>query len=277
MIPFLKKIKSQLLSKRNYLKRALGRCIFDKSRKQPTNLQNLQRIVFVRWDAKLGDSIVSSWIFNALKAKYPTASIEVITSTSMAHMFKEYFGVDVVHFCPKRAGYWQLARLAKNIGQIDLLVHFSKQLKIKDIFFLRQVACPNVAGLDDELDSINIKFGEKTAGLHFSQKFAILAKYCGIEHPQTNYILPYNRACVEKMLLCWPDVPVIAINPYGNSSSRKLTAENIIRLINTLKQTLDKKVNYCLLFPRKQKRKSSAYPQHCQTPFAAKKAVASAI
>jgi ADP-heptose:LPS heptosyltransferase len=171
----LKKLKSSFQHSRDQFRRIIGRYLFD-IKKEPTSQQNhLERIVMVRWDAKLGDSIVSSWLLREFKKQYPSASVEVITPATMADMFKRYFGADVIHTCPKRPSYRSLKALATKIGKTDLLIHFSKQLKMKDLYFINKLKCSHVAGLDDELNCINIKLGDKTRGDHFSDKFLELA------------------------------------------------------------------------------------------------------
>ncbi|WP_024872041.1 glycosyltransferase family 9 protein [Tolumonas lignilytica] len=252
ILPYL---KSRLQLGRDQFRRALGRVLFDKPRIAPLPIPHLQRIVLVRWDAKLGDAIVSSWIFRELKKQYPAASIEVITSPAMAWLFKEHFGADIVYECPKRTNYRQLAHLAKQIGQIDLLVHFGQQLKMKDIFFIRMIASQYVAGLDDELACINIKLGQKTSGLHFCHKFAELVKVCGVSSPQTDYLLPYSPASQKAITPYWPANPVIAINPFGSGQSRRLSTESIQRLLHALDNTLPSDVRFCLLFSPDNKQK----------------------
>ncbi len=254
MTNVLKKIKSRLQLSRDQLRRSLGRVLFDRPNKNILPIVQPKKIVFVRWDAKLGDSIVSSWIFPALKKQYPGSSIEVVTSPSMAWLFKEHFGVDIVHKFPKRANYKQLASLAKQLGQVDLLVHFGQQLKMKDIYFIRCISARYVAGLDDALQCINIKLGEKTAGQHFCHKFARLAEVCGVINPNMTYLLPEDEQSQHAVTCFWPEKPVVAINPFGSSQSRRLTADNIIQLLHILDNTLPPDIRFCLLFsPEKKK------------------------
>lgn len=61
----------------------------------------------------------------------------------------------------------------------DLVVHFSKQFKMKDLF-IHRLAPQHLAGLDDELSCVDIKLGHVCRGLHFADKFVhLLQQWCG--------------------------------------------------------------------------------------------------
>lgn len=245
----LKKVKSCLQQRRDQLRRLIGCWLFDTHREPTSEMNNLKHVVIVRWDAKLGDSIVSSWFARELKKKDPSIQVDVIAPESLSSMYEEHFKADIIYPSKKRPGYADLNKLAKKIGQIDLLIHFGKKLKMKDIYFINKVKARFVAGLDDELHSINIKLGKTTEGQHFCEKFSILAKKCGVTDPNKTYILPYTDTHIKNITPTWPkNSPVIAINPYGSGNSRKLSPENIKRLVAYLTSGLEKHTKFCLLF-----------------------------
>jgi hypothetical protein len=60
------KIFLQSLQKaRDHIRRKVSLFFFDRNR-QPTATVR-KKIVFVRWDAKLGDTIVTSWLFREIR------------------------------------------------------------------------------------------------------------------------------------------------------------------------------------------------------------------
>lgn len=245
----LKKIKSRLQQRRDQLRRFVGCWLFDIRREPAPDIINVKHVVIVRWDAKLGDSIVSSWFARELKKHDPSIQVDVITPESLSSMYKEHFKLDIIYPSKKRPGYTDLNKLAEKIGQIDLLIHFGKKLKMKDIYFINKVKARFVAGLDDELHSINIKLGQTTAGQHFCEKFATLAMKCGVKEPNKTYILPYTDIHIKNITPAWPkNSPVITINPYGSGNSRKLSSDNIKQLVSNLTSVLEKNTKFCLLF-----------------------------
>ncbi|WMC10334.1 glycosyltransferase family 9 protein [Oceanimonas pelagia] len=198
------------------------------------DLAQVKRVLLVRWDAKIGDSIVSSFFFRELRRFRPDICIDVITAPHMATLYQEHFGVDNVYCCKKRPSYAELKELASEIGAVDLVIHLGKHLKMKDIYFLHCLKASNVMGLDDDLNMVNIKLGEATKGRHFSEKFAYALNLLGISLPDCQYILPEDG---ERRLLIqgeWPDSSVIALNPYGSGSSRRLNFDSVSMLVEQI-------------------------------------------
>ncbi|WP_157953679.1 glycosyltransferase family 9 protein [Oceanimonas marisflavi] len=198
------------------------------------DLRQVKRVLLVRWDAKIGDSIVSSFFFRELRRFRPEMHIDVITAPHMAALYRDHFGVDHVYCCKKRPTYAELKKLSTEIGSIDLVIHLSKQLKMKDIYFLRCLSANNVMGLDDELRLVNVKLGEATKGRHFSEKFAYALGLLGITSPDRQYIIPEDSERRQLILREWPDTPVVALNPYGSGSSRRLNFDSVSMLVELI-------------------------------------------
>lgn len=223
--------RSQLF--RDQLRRKLGKLWFDRP-SRGADLAQVKRVLLVRWDAKIGDSIVSSFFFRELRRFRRDIQIDVITAPHMASLYQEHFGVDHVICCKKRPSYTELKKLAFDTGPVDLVIHLGKHLKMKDIYFLRCLDADNVMGLDDELELINLKLGNATAGRHFSDKFAHALELLGASEYDREYILPEDVARRQHVLLEWPDAPVVALNPYGSGSSRRLNFDSVSMLVTLI-------------------------------------------
>ncbi|MGL4204666.1 MAG: glycosyltransferase family 9 protein [Aeromonadaceae bacterium] len=247
---------------RDTVRRRVGRWLFDRSLVDRSvvdrsvaathgcQIQACRRVLLIRWDAKLGDAIVSSFLFRELRKANPELSIEVVTTDAMAELFQESWQPDRLYRCNKRAGYRELARLAADIGAVDLVVHFSKQFKMKDLFFIHRLAPQHLAGLDDELSCVDIKLGQACRGLHFADKFVYLLQQCGVAEVDSRYWLPARLANEQEVKAIWPtgEHPVIAINPFGASRARKLNRTSVLRLITLLKANAPE-CGICLLYP----------------------------
>ena len=83
----------------------------------------------------------------------------------MFDLFKKHWHADQVFECGKRPSYRELFNLAKKIGHVDLVIHFTKAMKMKDLFFLNHLNPCGVASLDDEPARVDIKLYKKTAFL----------------------------------------------------------------------------------------------------------------
>ncbi|WP_417616735.1 glycosyltransferase family 9 protein [Oceanisphaera sp.] len=190
----------------------------------------------MRWDAKWGDSIVSSFVFREWKRAYPGIKVEVITTPNMSQLFKEYFAVDHVYEINKRPSYAELSKLARDIGEADLLVHLSKALKMKDLYFMSKVKIDNIAGLDDAVELINLKLGGITQDEHFSGKYRKLLELTGVVVQSESYIVPDNKASQDKVdqFISLIDEPILVFNPYGSGGSRKLNERKIKEVISVV-------------------------------------------
>lgn len=237
---------NELQLARDTLRRRLGRWLFDRPRPRPAD-DGCSKVVIVRWDAKLGDAIVSSWVAREIHRAQSGREVWVVTTPAMAPLFRDYFGVDRVLEVPKRPGYGELKRLALSLGRVGYLVHFGKSLKMKDIYFIDQVDTCHVAGLDDELICIDIKLGQETAEMHFSTKFEVLLKHMGVVNPDTRYIIPQITEIEEKVRDWWPAHNTICFNPYGSGVSRCFNVDKAVELVNIMLSSSS--LNICLLFP----------------------------
>lgn len=232
-------MKRTIQNKRDEWRRLIGQKCFDAplTTSSPCLLSECKRIVLVRWDAKLGDAFVSSFLFRELRKANPELSIAVITTEKLAPLFENTWGVDEVHICRKRAGYLELERLARRIGEADLLIHLSKELKPKDLFFIRRLHPAHVASLDDEPRCVDIKLRQQCAGMHFSDKLAYLLKLCGVDNVDTTYWLPHDEQRREVIATLVPARyrHIIAFNPYGAGHARRLDEESICKVIALIK------------------------------------------
>ncbi len=243
----LTSLKSSIQQGRDQIRRTLGKLLFDQHKIDDGVVRN--KLVLVRWDAKLGDAIVSSWFIREVKIHYPEMNICVITTPQMAPLFRQHFFADTVYEIPKRASYTQLAKLAKAIGPVDYLIHLSKTMKMKDIYFIRKMSIRFIVGMDDELDCVNIKLGEKSKGMHFADKFELITKQMGIKSPNKQYVVPCINDDEQKVNRWWPNdtLPIICFNPYGSGGARRLNPSNIISITNLILESSETSV--CLLYP----------------------------
>lgn len=220
---------NDLQLQRDILRRKLGQLLFDRKRPAPLH-ERKGKIVLLRWDAKLGDAIVSSWVAREIKRASPEREVWIVTTAAMAPLFRDHFGMDKVIEVPKRPGYGQLKRLAHSLGEVECLVHFGKMLKMKDIYFISQVRADWVAGMDDALQAVNLKLGKASSGMHFSDKFALLLQRLGVSNPDQQYIVP-TMSPPDALASWWPAEPVLCFNPYGSGSSRRLRTELISQML----------------------------------------------
>lgn len=191
----MKEMIGKLYLLRDQIRRKLGVVFFDK---EPlvANLSQVQHILVVRWDAKLGDSYISSFFFREIK-KLPQLRVSVITTPELKDLHLEGFKADSVQTINKRPSYKELKRIAREIGTVDLVVHLTEYMKMKDLYFLSQLDAPNVASMDDEINRVNIKMTQQTKDMLFHDKYVHLLKLLSVPDIDDGYIIPYRKDAIE--------------------------------------------------------------------------------
>jgi len=236
------KVFLQILQKaRDNIRRKVALFFYDRVR-QPILHQPLatprKQIVFVRWDAKLGDTIVTSWLFREIKKYDPSLKIVVIAPESFKSMFLNDMGVDHVIVAPKRIKFADIRRIANAVGPSQYVMHMAEHLKPKDVYLLSKLDSNYVIGLDDEVKSINIKAGVSTQGQHFADKVAVLMQHMGVSDFDQSYIVPFDAVAQARTDAWWPQRPVIAFNPIGRGNARQFSLKTATAVIERiLKET----------------------------------------
>lgn len=227
---------------RDRVRRELGVLLFDrKLEKVICPIGNLQHIVFIRWDAKWGDAIISSLMLEPLRKTYPDIKITIVTSGTLTDYFENYLDVDQVIEISFRPTYRRLKQLANQLGSVDLLIHFNRHMKMKDLYLLYKVQAKTVAGLDDGVGRVNLKLGQATQGLHFSQKLVYLLQCFDIKVESSKYQVPINTKQVEQaeqFLASKARHPLLVFNAYGGDRSRRLNQDNSRKIINAVLEIL---------------------------------------
>lgn len=191
----MKKVIGKLHLFRDQIRRKLGMLFFDRER-LAADLSRVQHILVVRWDAKLGDSYISSFFFREIK-KLPNVRVTVITTPELKDLYLEGFKADTVLTMKKRPSYKDLKRIANEIAAVDLVVHLTEYMKMKDLYFLSQLDAPNVAAMDDEIKRVNIKMAQQTKDMLFHDKYVHLLKLLTVPDIDDGYIIPYRKEITE--------------------------------------------------------------------------------
>jgi ADP-heptose:LPS heptosyltransferase len=226
---------------RDDLRQAVSQKVLDRSLRQDGPFSDT--VLFIRWDAKLGDTVVLSWALRELKAHRPDLSIALITGAAYTSLYRDAYQIDQVFEAPKRMGWGLLARIAKQLGRPRYVVHLSERMKARDMFFLRCLRPAQVIGLDDSLDLVNVKLGATTRGMHFSEKLCGWLESINVPTEKRHYWIPTQKQShslsVDQDQS--PDQPLaklklggrklIGVCPFGASRQRRFSDEALLVLL----------------------------------------------
>lgn len=233
---------------RDRVRRRLAMWRWDRPNSDQGSFDN--RIVFVRWDAKLGDTIVLSWVFRALKRQRPDLEITVITASAFEDLFRHGYGIDSVFLAGKRHGGHALAQIAQQIKRPRYVVHLSLRWRPRDLQFVRQLDPEHVVGLDDALQTVDIKLGQRTQGVHFSEKLIPWLKDLGVDTSDRRYWIPRLPEATHRVDQWWPKGKVVGLCPFGASRKKHLNDRWIERIVQRL---LDEELSVVFLVLASQK------------------------
>ena len=232
-------IISRLQRFRDVVRRQLGVWLFDKKKVTNFDLVNTKSILFIRNDAKLGDAIVSSGVLKKLKKYRPEIKIKVLTTSAMAPLFEEHFGVDQVVHLSKRPSYSEMKDVCEQVGSVDVVVSLNLDMKMKDIYLLNKLKSKINIGLDPDLKLINLNISNDIIKMHYADKFNYIATLLGITEPAENYMVPLVPSSMEKAQLFLNENNInefVLINPFGSGNERKLNKDSVNKIISAIKE-----------------------------------------
>lgn len=211
------------------MKKTIARCLFrapaDRRPGSATPAAGLH-IVVPRWDAKLGDSIVSSFFFR--EARKLNARVTVLTVPELAPLHAQDFGVDRVIVTQANPGLLELCKIAGQLGQVDAVVHLVGRIQPAEIVFLRLLRPSRVYSFDDELRCVNRKFGAATQGLSYAQCLERVLLDLGASAVECQYMVPLPEHFQPSA------APQILINPYGSRPDKSLSPAQSLALLRAI-------------------------------------------
>ena len=119
---------------------SIGKLILDK--KTPKNDTALppKKILFLRQDGKIGDYIVSSFVFREIKKFNPEIKIGVVCTKKGAYLFKQNPHIDQLYFVKKRSIFDYIKcglSLAKE--SYDVVIDPTLLIRNRDLLLLRLI------------------------------------------------------------------------------------------------------------------------------------------
>lgn len=211
----------------NYRKtgtRMLMRCLVDRQM-EPRDVAHPLHIVLPRWDAKLGDAIVSSFFFR--EARKLGARVTVLTVPEV-DMHRHDFDVDrviPVTCAPTLAG---LRPLVQALGTVDVFVHLVGRIQPIEMLFIRLLKPARVYSLDDALHCVSDKLGDATARSNVVERYARVLLELGATRINSDYIVPLPKQQVGD------PVAHILVNPYASRPDKSLGFARALSLISAL-------------------------------------------
>lgn len=227
-----KSIKQHLRTVRLYM----GKKILDQAPwGQEIEFQKIRSILFLRQDGKIGDCVVSSFVFREIKKQRPDVQIGVLCHQDNVHLFENNVYIDKIHKINQRGmvSYWRAGKALRH--QYDIVIDPTYLLRNRDLLLLRTINAPFNIGYEKSDYQL---FNRSVNGhLHYTDVYHHALKICGFGEMNVAYELPSsspNATAIQVFLAQNQLHDYVAINFFGASNSRCFTAENIKTMMQIL-------------------------------------------
>jgi len=205
--------------------RSLMRVLVDRQL-TPRDLASPMHIVIPRWDAKLGDAIISSFFLR--EARKLGARLTVLTIPELVDLHRNDFGVDRVITVTGAPNLIGLNALVRELGPVDVLVHLVGRIQPLEMLFIRMLKPARVYALDDELRCVSGKLGALTADLNVVERYTRVLLELGAKQIDRDYIVPLPKHQNGDA------TAHILVNPYASRSGKSLGFERAVSLVQAL-------------------------------------------
>ncbi|WP_443091211.1 glycosyltransferase family 9 protein [Basfia succiniciproducens] len=225
----------QLLRK---IRISIGKQFLDKkSLNTEKSLLDIKKILFLRQDGKIGDSIVSSFVFREIKKQNPNTHIGVVCSNKNAFLFERNPYIDQLHFVKNR-NILERIKCGLNLRKLsyDVLIDPTVLLRNRDLLFLRLINAKCNIGYQ-KADYKIFDYNIEDNSLHFSQVYQKALEMIGFKQIDTTYDVPQDKEISQQVRSFLNKNSLdkfIAVNFYGNGSSRRFNDERIVETLHYL-------------------------------------------
>lgn len=229
----------------------IGKLILDKKTPNNSTALSPKRILFLRQDGKIGDYIVSSFIFREIKKFNSEIKIGVVCTTKDAYLFKQNPHIDQLYFVKKRSILDYIkSGLALAKEKYDVVIDPTLAIKNRDLLLLRLINAKNYIGYKKSNYKIFTHSLENDE--HFSKIYQQSLELAGITNVDTTYDIPYDEKSAVEIQNFLQENNIsdyITVNFFGAYRAKKVNNENIKRYLRYLTETKKDKQFILLSYP----------------------------
>lgn len=244
-------VKMKIKDKLRHLRLQIGAVFFDKKIAPHQAEKAIKSILFLRQDGKIGDYIVSSFVFREIKKFNPQIKIGVICTKKNAYLFQQNQYIDQL-YCVKQRSIINYIKCGLSVAKekYDLVIDPTVMIRNRDLLLLRLINAKNYIGYQKAnygLFNINLE-GE----FHFSELYQLALEKANIPVKDISYDVPFDNQSATEIAQFLRENRLqnyIAINFHGASSSRRFNNENIKAFLSRISTITNNKPIILLNYP----------------------------
>ena len=196
--------------------------------------KDIKKILFLRYDGKIGDYIITSWIYREIKKQRPDIQIDVVGISKNEKLFLNNKSINKFYKLKKSKKLFMYFLAKKlRVEDYDVLIDPTEVLKNRDLFFIKNINAKINFGYDKgnvNLFSKSINKNSKTMVDVYKEILENLG-FCNLD---SNYEVPINVSSEKKIdeyLKSNRIDKYIAMNFFGAGKRRKFTPKKATELI----------------------------------------------
>ena len=233
---------------------SLGKWLIDKkTEKNVSSLKSIRKILFIHYDGKIGDYIVSTFVYSQLREQNPQLQIDTIVSKSNIDFIKSDTNIDSI-FLLKGRSYFEFIRQSLFLRKqnYDVLFDATPSLRNRDLLFIRLVNASFNIGYNKENYKIFNSSVPKEA-IPTAKIYQQMMLKLGYYSDNTSYIIPKNDRLELETINFLNSIPykkIIVVNLFGASRSRKFSKETALVLLNLVLEQFPNHTIVLLTYPQ---------------------------
>ena len=196
--------------------------------------KDIKKILFLRYDGKIGDYIVTSWVYREIKRQRPDIQVDVVGISKNEKLFLNNKSINKFYKLKKSKKLFMYFLAKKlRVEDYDVLIDPTEVLKNRDLFFIKNINAKINFGYDKgnvNLFSKSINKNSKTMVDVYKEILENLG-FCNLD---SNYEVPIKVSSEKKIdeyLKSNRIDKYIAMNFFGAGKRRKFTPKKATELI----------------------------------------------
>lgn len=227
----------------------LGKWFWDKKKSKEKIVEGnfieknkIKKILFLRYDGKIGDMVINTIMFREIKKVYPEIFIGVVTKGGARAIIENNPNVDKIYNYEKSSS--AVKKLAAEISKekYDLLIDFSEILRVNQMMLINLCKVRYNMGLDRKdwqlFDiSVNSEVDFQWTD-HITKRYSAYLVKLGLDKKNIDIFydiyLKKDNSKYNTFLENIKEKEIVLLNPYGASKHKSFTIETLNKIMKYL-------------------------------------------
>ncbi len=205
------------------------------------NFAKFHTVVISKIDGKLGDTQVITPFITSLKKSYPKLRIVILTSDGLKPLYDQCLHLKSVLVLSKRPQQTELDECLKEILTCDLFVTLEAKFRFHDFYLLNKLKPKFVAGINHEVDCVNLNLADRNPNSHITAYFEDLLRLGGCTKIFSDYV-PFTTYDSLNKVKEFCKAGQISFAPWGASKHKHLKDEVIVKIAQKIVELTGQKL-----------------------------------